>query len=78
MPDNQFIAKWIMKNSKLFTAEKEGYTLVVRLGGWYPVWDIIKEGVVVDASFYHTPTKCELSARIQAERCLNKILNITP
>lgn len=75
MNNNPFTAKWVMKNSKLFTAEKEGYTMVVKLGGWYPVWDIIKDGNVVDASFYHTPTKCELSARVQAERFLNKILN---
>lgn len=75
MEESSFTAKWKMLTPKSFIAEKEGYMMTVKMGGWYPYWAIIKNGIVVDESFYHTPAKCELSARVQAERFLNKLLN---
>jgi hypothetical protein len=75
MPDNQFTAKWKMDNPQLFTAEKEGYIMYVHLTvRGAPTWYIYKDGEVVDGCYFYTPTKCELSARVQAERVLNKIL----
>jgi hypothetical protein len=75
MENSPFTAKWTMINTKSFIAEKEGYTMMVRLTGCFPYWSIIKDGVIVDECYYHKMQKCELSTRIQAERCLNKILN---
>ncbi len=74
MPDSQFAAKWKMINSKNFTAEKEGYAMVVKTNGCFPYWAILKDGVIADECYYHKMTKCELSARVQAERVLNEIL----
>ena len=67
-------AKWKMIDSKNFTAEKEGYTMVVRLNGLFPYWAILKDGVIVDECYYHKMTEGELATRIKAERVLNKML----
>lgn len=69
--------KWKMVDKfRTFTAESNGYHLSVVLGGvkGLPYWDISKDGDIIDACYYHSPTKCELTAKVQAERCLNKIL----
>lgn len=34
--------KWTMINGKLFTGEKDGYTVDIILGGLYPSWVITK------------------------------------
>ncbi len=65
--------KWKMNNPKWFTAEQDGYTIQVSLSGFAPTWYILKDGKEVDSCFYYTPTKCELSARVQAERAFNKL-----
>lgn len=68
--------KWKMLNSKTFEGEKDGYVISVVLGAALgsPYWAILKDGVIIDECFYHSPTKCELSARIQAEKCLDKLI----
>jgi hypothetical protein len=63
-----------MTNSQYYTAIKEGYTMAVQTGTVYPLWAIEKDGVIIDHAMNHSPTKCELSAKIQAERVLNEIL----
>lgn len=75
MENNPFTAKWKMNNPRWFTAEKEGYIMQVNItviGA--PTWYIYKNGIAVDGCYCHAPTKCELSARVQAERVLNEIL----
>lgn len=64
-----------MKHRRSFVAEKEGYAMHVELNGGHPYWVIIKDKTIIDECYHHPPTKCELSARVQAERVLNKILN---
>lgn len=61
-----------MHSKEKFTAEQDGYLVTVET----PYWQIVKDGVLVDSIFYHTPppTMDELNAKVQAERCLNKIL----
>lgn len=66
--------KWVMHNRKHFYAEKDGYHVNVTLGGFLPMWSIVKDGVEVDMAMYHSPTKDELTAKVQAERCLQKII----
>jgi hypothetical protein len=76
MGKNDLTARWKMNNPKSFSAEKDGYVMKVEIDRIYPVWVIEKNGVIIDHSMNHTPTKSELSARVQAERNLNKILNL--
>lgn len=67
--------QWQMLDSKNFTCNKEGYEVRVKLiTDHAPRWAILKDGVVVDVCFNHSPTDSELSAKVQAERALNKIL----
>lgn len=67
-----------MINSKSFIGEKDGYLITIEVSGFSPYWDITKNGIVIDKCFYHKPTKCELSAKVQSERVLNKILTPSP
>lgn len=73
--NNPFTAKWKMIFSQTFIATKEGYSMQVHTNTKPPSWAIVKDGVMVDICYNHPMTKCELSARVQAERVLNEILN---
>src|SRR5688572_3399928 len=67
---------WKMTDDNIFHAEKEGYEIVVRPKAWIaPYWAIIKDGIVIDECYHHSPTKDELTAKVQAERVLDKLLN---
>lgn len=68
--------KWNM-NGKVFTAENEGYRVTIILGDALgcPYWEIVKDGAIIDTCYQHSPTKCDLTAKVQVERELNKILN---
>lgn len=74
--EQRIAVKWkMLQGRKTFTAEYEGYFLTVTIGtALAPRWSIVKDRVIVDECFYHSPTKDELSARVQAERCLYKII----
>lgn len=75
--------KWRMHDSKHFTGEKDGYIIDLNItsGKTYPVWQIIKDGQIVDAAYYHSPVTTdfnrELAAKVQAEKYLDKLLNYT-
>ena len=75
MSNGQFTAKWNMINPGHFTSEKEGYVMDVYTDRAFPAWVIKKDEVVIDHYMRHSLAKCELSARVQAERVLNKLLN---
>lgn len=64
--------KWHIKNHTSFYAEHEGYVIYVTYGNWW-FWEIMKSGNIVETAYRHPPTYDELSAKIQAEKCLNKI-----
>jgi hypothetical protein len=66
--------KWIMHDTKTFTATHNEYTIFVNPRVF---WEISIGDVIVDRAWYHTPppTMDELNAKVQAERCLNKLLN---
>lgn len=65
--------KWIMNNPKSFTAEKDGYIIQVNVAK-PPRWHILKDNIIIDECYHYSPTKCELSARVQAEKALKIIL----
>lgn len=62
-----------MHSREIFTAQHNEYSILVdpRI-----FWQITIGDVIVDRAWYHTPppTMDELNAKVQAERCLNKIL----
>jgi hypothetical protein len=74
MDNNAFTATWNMIYRHSFIGVKEGYSMHVEISTIPPYWVIVKDGIVVDECYNHPITKCELSARVQAERCLNEIL----
>lgn len=75
MDNNTLTIKWKMKNSRWFVGEKGGYAVHVNITkGAAPTWFILKDGMTIDECYCHPPTKCELSAKIQAEKTLNAIL----
>lgn len=65
---------WQMINKHEWIFEKDGYVIQVKP----PKWWVIKDGNVIDIYYRYSPTNGELSARIQAEKCLDKILNNHP
>ena len=70
---------WIMHSYDHFTLSKGGYHVDVRVNGsFYPVWEIYKDGVLVDAAYYHTPvtSRCnkELACKANAEKYLNALI----
>ncbi len=67
-------AKWKMINTKQFTGEYHGYEIVLKVTKFAPIWHIYKDGVNVDSCFYHSPTKCELTAKVQCERVIDNLI----
>lgn len=67
--------QWNMKG-KIFTSEKDGYKATIIMGAALgcPYWEITKEGSIIDLCFQHSPTKCELSAKVQVERVISELL----
>ncbi len=73
--------KWVMHNRGEFTAEQDGYEIIILMGGFMGYyWEITKDNKIVTASPYHKYpfTRDELNAKVSAERCLNKILTTPP
>lgn len=64
-------------DGRAFTASHEGYDITLTLGAAFgnPFWAITKNGEVVDTCYQHKPTNSELSARVQCEKALVKILS---
>ena len=72
MAENKSVSlKWKMLPRNHYEATHEDYVIVVKP----PKWFIIKDGVEVDMFLYHSPTTGELQAKVQAERCFNRIYN---
>lgn len=66
--------KWKMIDRNRFTGEKNGYHITINTAhSIAPYWAILKDGVIIDEAYRHSPTKCDLTAKVQAERVLNKI-----
>lgn len=70
--------KWRMITCSHFVAKKDEYTVVVILGGFYPLWSILKDNVIIDEAQYHSPVSTkfnkELACKAQAEKYLNAAL----
>lgn len=71
--------KWTMLNSYHFVLRQGEYTIDLKLGGFYPYWEMIKDGQIIDAATRHHPvtSDCnkELAAKAQCERVMkNKTL----
>lgn len=70
--------KWKMITAQHFTGKHEGYDLIVLIaGGLGPYWEISKDDKRIDCAYYHSPTKCEMSCKVQAQRELTKIIEKT-
>lgn len=67
-----------MINATKFIAEQNGYIITVSLGGIYPYWSIIKEGVIVDEAINHSPITThfnkELACKSQVEKYFADLL----
>jgi hypothetical protein len=68
--------EWELLNNKTLIGKSGEYQINVELGAAFgsPYWSIIKDGVILDECYFHQPTKCELSARVQAEKALKKLI----
>ena len=68
--------QWKIVDSRKFTSNHEGYSLVVTESGKQWIWYIFKDAIMVDACYYtnHIPTS-ELDAKVKAEYHLNKLIN---
>lgn len=65
--------KWIM-DAERYTASYNDYSLIVRAGGFCWLWEIYKDGTLVDGSYYHPcAPKSELDAKIKCQRALNNL-----
>lgn len=66
--------KWVMHSRDEFTAHHNEYFILVNPRVF---WQIQIGDIIIDRAWYHnTPaTMDELSAKAQAERCLNKLIN---
>lgn len=66
-----------MHNSNHFTREEGSYIADLKLGGFYPFWQIFKDGVLIDAAPYHRPvtSQCnkELAAKAMVEKRLKEL-----
>lgn len=69
--------QWKMRDRNYFEAQYGEYTIIVKPNNG-PYWAIFNNGVEVDLFLYHSPTKDELTAKVQAERCFNKLITTKP
>lgn len=67
--------KWIMHSRNIFTSKYNEYPILIDPQIY---WQISIGDKVIDRAWYHRPpiTMDELNAKVQAERCLNKLLNL--
>lgn len=64
-----------MHNYSHFTGEQDGYTVDLKLGGYYPWWAIIKDGVVITEAQYHHPVTSSGNSELAAKAHLEKFVN---
>ena len=70
--------RWVMHNSNHFTREEKGYVANVRLGGFYPRWEIFKDGILIDDARYHNPISSDCNKELAAKAQVEKILKELP
>lgn len=69
---------WIMHSHNHFTRQEGGYVADLKLGGFYPMWFIFKDGVQVTAAPYHRPVTSNYNKELAAKAQIEKILNELP
>jgi hypothetical protein len=67
---------WVMTSYNNHEAKHRDYIITVKHTSSYMYWSIIKHGEIIDMCTYHTPTKDTASAKVQAEKCFNKIIMV--
>lgn len=72
------MAGWIMHGPTHFTREERGYIVDLKIGGFYPMWSIAKDGVLIDAAPYHRPVTSDCNKELAAKAQIEKILNQLP
>ena len=69
---------WIMNGHNKFTLYKNGYNATLISNGAFglPYWEIFKDGLSIDNSFYHKPVfGGELGGKVAVEKRINELLN---
>lgn len=66
--------KWTMHDSKHFTCQHGDCTIYLRLGGFYPMWDLIRGGIIIDSAQYHRPVTTKFNAELAAKAACEKVL----
>jgi len=75
MSTEEMKIKWEMIGFSDFIGKAGDFIITLKKFKSYPYWNIVKNGIEVDVCYFHSPTKDELSAKVQIQKCINKLIN---
>lgn len=70
--------KWRMITSRWFEMDYNGYHVDLKLGGIYPMWMIIKDGLLIDDARFNSPVTSYFNKELAAKAMVEKILKTLP